>query len=167
MSVKDALNNYYKKQMGTANRQKRKNKKPEKEVEKKVLAWAAKHGFDLQVFESKAVYSASAGRYLHSQASESVSDLIGNNQEIACYIELKAPGRRSTLKEHQLRFLQKKINQGCFACCVDSALMLEDTWSKWRSLKDKEQAKKFLLNYLPKKKQKKDAPQADDTDLPF
>lgn len=154
MSAKDALNRYYKRQMGRDKRDqkpKRKNAKPEKFLEKEVLAWASSKAIHLHVVEAKAVYSQSAGRYLRGQAEAGLPDLIGNIEGLSVWIELKAKGRRSTLKPHQQAFLIAKIEQGCFAACIDSVDQLESLLSTYFKTAFSDRAK-LLLDHLPKKK---------------
>jgi hypothetical protein len=74
---------------------------------------------------------------------------------MAVFIELKAKGRRSALRENQREFLIEKINTGCFAVVVDSLELLENQWERFCLLKKRRQyqmAKDFLFTALPKKK---------------
>jgi len=155
MSAKSALLNYHKKiwdkDKRTQSRAGKKNDKPEKALEKSVLAWASSRNLFLHVVESKAVYSASAGRYLRGQAEAGLPDLIGNVLGLSVWIELKAKGRRGTLKEHQRAFLVRKIEQGCFACCVDSVDQLASLLSSYFNTPSSDRAQ-LLQNHLPKKR---------------
>lgn len=137
----------------------RKNNKPEQSVVKEVLKWAKSRGLDLHVVESKAVYSASAGRYLHSQTSESLPDLLGNYQGLSVWIECKAKGRVSTLKEHQRAFLARKATQNCFACVTDSVKRLENYFDTFLTLLPEDRPT-YLLSHLKPKK-----PHSDESDL--
>ncbi len=154
MSAEDALLKHHQRQwdkIQKESRPKRKNRKPEKLVEIEVLAWAKEMGMSLHVVESKAVYSRAAGRYLHSQTSESLPDLIGNFGEFSVWIELKARGRRSTLKDHQREFLVRKIQEGCFACCTDRMMHIDHLFQTW--LKAGEMYRqKYLMDDLPRKR---------------
>lgn len=151
-----------------ASKPKRKNKKPEKEVEKLVMEWLERHSFSCHVVESKAVYSARAGRYLRGQTDAGVSDIIGCDRNgISVWIELKAPGRRSNLSDNQFRFLSDKIRLNCFACVVDSVELLEHYHGKfihYRVQNLKEKAAQFLLDQLPKKRKNR---AKDDEGLGF
>lgn len=174
MSAKEALHKYLKRQANIIDREmkgkKRKNKKPEKETEKKVLNWCKKIGIDIHVIESKAVYSKKAGRYLKSQTSESLPDLIGNYEGIAVFIELKAYQRRRALKDHQRDFLIRKIKQDCFACCTDRVEHINDLFKDWLNLSSRESRINLLLSDLPKKrklKSKNNSNQIDCQDLAF
>lgn len=132
---------------------KKRNLKPEKQVEKDVLAWCSLNGFDMSVVDSKAAYSPRAGMYLkrNRMTSESMPDLIGNYGSIASFIELKAPGRRKNLSLEQWLFLKRKIEAGCFACVTDSVVHLSELLKRcYRidrplNVMDKE----VLLNDLP------------------
>jgi len=132
-------------------RVKRRNKAPEKAVQTEVMAWLNSKGFDCNVFESKAVFSASANRYLHSQMKPGVVDIIGNDPNgHAVFIELKAPGRinRSSLRAEQRLFLLRKIETYAFACVVDSSKRLEEIYSGWKAI-DVPQRRDFLKSTLP------------------
>lgn len=147
-STKKVLEKYFNKQARKNDplRKKRKYSRPEKQVEKEVMAWLKDHDFSCHVVEAKAVYSPSAGIYLNSQAEPGMSDVIGCTPDgRGCFIELKARDRRSALKDHQRRFLLSKISRGAFACVVDSVEYLEKCWSHYKRGGDMTEA-------LPKKK---------------
>lgn len=153
-SVEDAITRYYERQnlVPTTSVPTRKNEKPEKEVEKKVLDWCRSFaGWSMDVVEAKAVFSEGAQMYLHSQAKSGFSDLVGcTGMGLFVAIELKAPGRLSTLREKQREYLIDKINKGCFAVVVDSVELLITLWKTFVSLPSVEERKKFLLESLPK-----------------
>lgn len=130
----------------------KRNSKPEKILEKEILHFLRLNGFDVDVVESKAVFSQKLGRYLNSQTTVGMSDLIGNDKNgHACFIELKAKGRRSTLSQRQKLFLMKKIDSNAFACVVDSVEMLSQIYQDWKHYKASTdyEARQFLLNMLP------------------
>lgn len=134
-STKAVLEKYFEKQAreNDPTRQRRKNKKPEKLVEKAVMDWLKRSDFSCHVVESKAVFSPRAGIYLNSQAEPGMSDIVGCTPDgKGCFIELKAKDRRSDLKDHQRRFLLEKISRGAFAACVDSVEYLERCWSHYK-----------------------------------
>lgn len=164
MSAEDALLKHHQKlldrEIRSAKRGRKKNQKPEKELEKQILAACEQWGFDLHVVEAKAVYSEKAGRYLRGQTEAGLPDLVGNLEGLSVWIELKAPGRRSTLKEHQRAFLVRKIEAGCFAVCVDSAEGLYDLTRAFLSTRSSDRCQ-LLLDHLPKKRQGRD--QSDDS----
>lgn len=165
MSAKTALHKYLEKQLKKDGKVPRKNQKPEKDVEAEVMTWLSANQFDCHVVESKAVYSYSAGRYLHGQTNPGFSDIVGNDANgMAVFIELKAKGRRSTLRQKQKAFLKKKIASNCFAVVVDSAELLATTYKEWSKLRaDSPKTSQFyLFDQLPKKREK----QEDDETTP-
>jgi hypothetical protein len=149
--IEDAITKHHAK---TAKRKgvKKKNGKPEQLVVKAVMEWGKRVGCDLHIVESKAVYSKAAGRYLHTQTSESLPDIIGNWKDLSLWIEVKAKGRRSTLKPHQKDFLERKIQQGCFAVCVDDVQDLDLIFQKFQVATPGMIREGILLDHLPKKK---------------
>ena len=54
---------------------KRRNKSPEKEVEKEVMAWLKRNQFYCHVVEAKAVFSEKTGTYLRGQAAPGFPDI--------------------------------------------------------------------------------------------
>lgn len=132
---------------------KKKNKSPERDLQKIILAHLNTHRWVVYSIEAKAVYSKSAGRYLNSQTTPGLADVVGStpNGE-SCFLELKAPGRRSKLEDHQRAHLIKAIKSNAFAGCFDSLENILQTYSQWsdlKSLHSLEAAKTFLLNHLP------------------
>ena len=160
MSVKDALDNYSRRYLGIKKkRTNKKNKQPEREVQKEVLAWCSATGFDVSVVESKAVYSRSAGRYLRGQATAGFSDLAGVTPDgTGCFIELKAPNKLSTFRHAQYDYLCSKIRKGAFGCCVDSVCLLADLYRVWVNLKKNNTTEHidFLLQEIPKPRNRND-----------
>jgi len=123
--------------------------KPEKIVEIEILLKSSKDNFLFFIYESKAVYSAKACTYLHSQLPTGHSDLAGICPcGLPAYIELKAKGKLSTLKSNQKIFLTNVINHGAFAVVVDSYKLLSEYYEKFHSLK-REERKTYLLSLLP------------------
>ena len=144
---------------GTGKKRK-KNGKPEKMVERDCLAWMRKMDWEVQIYESKAIYNAAAGRY---QANPGVKTGNADCQGImpsgvSVAVEFKAPGKLSTfLKDTnipQRDFIIKRIHMNGFAVVVDSVEMLMDIYRQWEILKAKgdEQAKTFLTASLPVRK---------------
>lgn len=159
MSAKLALDKFSRRHAGIK-RQRQKNEKrqsPEKEVEKEVIEWCRKRGFDVSVVESKAVFSRSAQRYLRGQTEAGFSDIAGcDDCGRAVFIELKARGKKNTIRPAQVEFLLRKIRLGAFGVCVDSVDCLNDFYINWSILKkeSEEKAKNYLLSVLPKSNQK-------------
>ena len=136
---------------------KRSNAKPEFELRKQVMRWLEANNFSCDVVESKAVYSQAAGSYVRGQAVAGFSDIVGvcSFGGAACYIELKAPGRRATLKDHQRDFLMHKMHVYAFAVCIDSVEDLADVYSRWLRfyrLGQLQEARSLLMRHLPKPK---------------
>lgn len=157
MSAADALNKYLTRQLPREQKPKRSNAKPEFEVKKLVMRWLEANNFSCDAVESKAVYSHAAGSYVRGQAVAGFSDIVGvcNFGGAACYIELKAPGKRSTLKPHQRDFLMHKITLYAFAVCIDSIDDLADVYSRWLRfyrLGQLQEARALLMRHLPKAK---------------
>jgi hypothetical protein len=126
-----------------------KNKSPEKALVKLLITEAKAMGMELAVVDSAAVFSVSAGCYLGSQTSESLPDLIGDDDMgRVIYLEAKAPGKRSTLKPHQYDFLKRKIERGCFACCSDNPKHFRRLYEAWLDL-DRLARARYLLEDLP------------------
>ena len=150
--IENAVGNYIKKHCADTSKLKRTHGRPEKEVEKSVMQWLSSQNIFAQVIESKAVFSQAAGRYLSGQASAGFPDLVGINCHGAFLaIELKAQGRRSTVKQHQLDFLLKIISMNGFACVTDSVLHLSSLYFSWVNA-PLENRQTILLNDLPRKK---------------
>jgi hypothetical protein len=113
------------------------NKKPEDLVKFQCLSWMNSAGFSVQCIESKAVYSARAGRYLRGQTKKGTPDIIGTTpfQGVSCYCEVKAAGRIKNLSSHQVMYLEEKIKHGAFACVTDSHILLASTYKDWVELR--------------------------------
>ncbi len=161
-STKAALNRYYEKQARELSRVKRTNQKPEFQFRYHIaVPWFRVNGFDVDVVESKAVYSHAAGRFLEGQAEAGFSDIVGVTSYfgVGVWCELKAPGKRSTLKPHQRDFLLSKINKYAFALCADSIHGpngIETVYKEWMRLRQTGmlmQSKTYLIGQLPKVKE--------------
>jgi len=135
-------------------KEKRHNAKPEKEVEEEVLEWCRSCGWDVNVIEAKSTWNERAGRYISQSVTPGYPDISGNTDVgLSIYIELKAPGKRSTLRPEQYSFLLRKINTGCFAVCVDSASYLETIWKAYNNCYNRREFLKSIL-HEPKVKDK-------------
>ena len=153
-STKAALMRYYERQL-PSDKPHRKNEKPEKEVEAAVLAWCRSRNWFLQVFEAKSVFSEQSQRYISATMKAGTPDLVGiTNCGVFVAIELKAPGRRSTLRPRQREFLLEIIKRGGFGVVVDSVSMLEKAWLEFTISTD---PLKLLTSFLPKEKAEKSA----------
>lgn len=156
MSAEQALLNHHKRQLGL-NKRTKKNKHPEKDVVKSCMIWFAENGFSMSVVESKATFSEKSGRYISGQAEPGFPDSAGcTPYGYGCFVEFKAKGRLSTLRDEQRDFLTDKIHHGSFACVVDCVDRLYEIYTKWlnkRNMGD-HVSKEFLLSCLPDKKKK-------------
>jgi len=133
---------------------KKKNENQEGPVVLEIKKGLTALGFDLNIVEAKAVYNHAAGRYISGQVDPGYPDLSGNgpNGE-SVFIEVKASGKRSTLRLEQYAFLKNKIDKNCFAICADSfeyALNAFNTWIKLSPALRRD----FLLAELPGKHRK-------------
>lgn len=127
---------------------KRTYKSPEKDLEALVLDWLRLNKFDVNVVEAKAVFNPKIKRYISGMTTPGFPDVVGNDCDgNAVFVELKAPGRRSTIRDDQYRFLMRKIESNCFAVCIDSLGMLQQLYNGWKSL-DRDDRQDFLLTQL-------------------
>ncbi len=153
MSAQKALYNYHAKQLPKNNRAGRKNKKPEKDVEKSCLKWMRGHGMNVDIIEAKGGYN---NAYNVIPVKAGFSDCVGNdNLGRALYIEFKSKGNKNRLMEHQRQFLLNKIHTNSFAIVCDSVDHLSNSYNIWAGLYDYgkyERAREFLLSLLPKSK---------------
>jgi hypothetical protein len=152
MSARDALMSFSSKQTKKARTNKRKNKRPEQEVVKEIIKWGKQNGFSLDVIE------ASGGRNAYGAITvkSGYSDISGCDRNgYACYLEVKARGRISTIRPNQYDFLLKKIQYGAFAGCFDNVESLNHIYFNWLNMRengDIDRAKKYLQKnlYQPK-----------------
>lgn len=136
-----------------------KRSNPEKALEKQVLAWCRANGFDVSVIDSS-TYGVKFG--VDKTSEYGISDLVGNRGAIAAFIELKAPSKLSTLKFHQYKFLLRKLEAGCFACCVDSVERLAELWQQYEY-----EGAKSLISALPLSKSVRDGIAIENSPLGF
>lgn len=158
--VQQALERHHEKLLKEDKGPQRKNKKPEKEVEEVCLKWMREKGWEVQVYESKAIYNPRAGTYTQNQGvkkgNADVQGLMPDGTSVA--IELKAPGKLSTFLSDkstpQRDFIIKRINMNGFACVVDSVERLKTIYGEWLVTKQlsPEASKLFLFNQLPQRK---------------
>jgi hypothetical protein len=154
--VKAACEKFASRQLNREHTTYRKNDKPEQLVVSTCIKWMRAQGWDAHTIESKAQWDKDQEIYRAKAAPVGFSDCVGCLPNgCAVFVEFKAKGKLSTLKDHQRIFLEGKINKNCFACCVDSVDQLEKTYKGWRDLKNRGQhvdARQFLLELLPKKR---------------
>lgn len=115
------------------------NQKPEKRVEAQVLYYLRARGWNMDVVESKAVFSKGAGKYIKGMATPGFSDLVGVCPGgRAAYIELKAPKSARTVRADQRLFLTRKIESEAFAAVIWSIEELERVMSGYAEAGNKQ-----------------------------
>jgi len=140
----------------------RKNKKPEKQVEKDCLKWMRENGFDVDIIEA----SGERNEFGAIAVKSGYSDCSGNDSfGRAVYVEFKAPGRAvfSSVRPGQIKFLKRKIETNCFAVVVDSAKVLENYYRAWINVgmtRGRDGAREYLKDIFPKERVNQ-----DDSDL--
>lgn len=132
---------------------KEKNQTPELAEQMLVLNYLESIGWLMTEVDSKAVYSEKLGTYVSGNATVGTSDLVGCTESgLGSFVEMKAPGRRSTLKNHQREFLVERIYKGSFACCSDGVEHISGLIAAWNSLSSLAEKKALLLQDLPPEK---------------
>jgi len=156
LRIAGAMQRYHERQEPRPANPQRKNSRPEKLTEQQVLQWAKLHSIHLHIVDSTA-YDFRLKKIGQQKATSGFSDLVGNTEDgLALYIELKALGKRHAVSEPQRRFLEKKINQNCFAAVVDSHEILNLIWHRFLDLKSPELRRQFLLDQMPQKRKSQD-----------
>lgn len=150
-AVKRSIEKYILKQTVKTTGVRRKNKKPEKEVEKKVMAWLKTNGFSCHVVEAKATWSKASNCYKSQLVAPGFPDICGCSANgLSVWIELKAPGKGRRPRVEQYEFLMDKIEKNCFAVCVDSVEILEKLWRDFCDYKTKVARIMYLKTMLNK-----------------
>lgn len=152
--ARKALESYYQNQLPKERKIKAKNQRPEKDVEYECLVWMRQQGWDVQIYEAKAVWNPKARRYLSQSMKAGTVDCQGLMPGgVFVAVEFKAPKRISTFnlaKNHRQRqYLIEKISFGAFGCVVSSATRLEQIYNSWRDLKSPEEKRTYLMACLP------------------
>jgi hypothetical protein len=146
--VESAMLNFSKKQL--PNKKRAKNRNVEGPVVLEIKNKLFELGFSLDIVEAKATWNERAGRYMSSQAVPGFPDLCGTGPDgESVWIEVKARGKRYTIRPAQFNFLLEKIKQGAFAVCADSSAYVIDCFNKWKTL-DRVARQNFLISELPK-----------------
>lgn len=110
----------------------RKNKAPEKQVVKQICAWLKSSGFSYDIVEASSFDRTRKVMVHDTKVTAGFSDIVAcDPYGFACYIEAKAPGKRSTLRDHQRQFLMNKIENNAFACVTDSVEHLNNLYFTW------------------------------------
>jgi hypothetical protein len=124
-------------------------KRPEKLVERDIMAWAFQRGWLLHVIDSKKQRNAKGDFVFSDAAPTGISDLVGcDKRGQAVYIELKAPGKESVCRLEQRNFLLRVIEHNAFACVVSSPEQLEEIYCTWVG---HENGRKYLTSKIPTK----------------
>ena len=137
-----------------------KNRKPEvRFIQLELLPYLRQIGCDVEIIESKAVWSPSAKRYLKGMSEPGHSDIAGNLPNgMAIYVEAKSPLSKITpskLRDDQWVFLMRKINTNAFAVVVNNVEDLHEMLCHWTGLVEENklaQAREYLVSKLPKKR---------------
>lgn len=161
----DALNKFYERDALkvspkiAAVEKRGRNARPEKDVEKECLVWMRAQGWNVAIYESKAVWNSRAESWTKSGMKFGTCDCMGNTDDgVAVAVEFKAKGKLSTFNREdnhlQRQFIIEKINTNAFSCVVDSATLLAEIYAKWKSLREAggPAAKAYLMLALPKAK---------------
>jgi VRR-NUC domain. len=123
----------------------------EKSVECQVLAWAFQNHWSIDVYDSKAIQSVSSRYIRNSGLKVGTPDLIGcDNQGNAVFLELKRPGKASVCSLEQRQFLERKIDCNAFCLVLDSSDYLQNVYTKW-SLMGQKDRRDYLKSLLPVK----------------
>ncbi len=157
--IKSAVEKYLTKNDPALQKPKRTNNSPERDLQKEAIKWLNSSGFSVNSIESKAQFSEATGRYTAQTNIDGLPDIIGNDTAgRAIYIEMKAPGRKNTLRDNQRKFLIQKINTNCFAIVADSIEYIKKTYAAYCDMPFIPMGNRmeFLLSELPKEKASKD-----------
>jgi hypothetical protein len=160
-STIDAINRHAQRQLDAAKPKETRaaNKAPEKDAEKECLKWMRDKSWSVEIYEAKAVWSASAQSWVQKGMKAGTCDCMGSTDEgISVAVEFKAKGKLSTFNKTgnflQRKFIVDKINSQAFACVTDSADRLETIYNRWNKIRadDKGAAKLYLISMLPEDK---------------
>lgn len=124
-----------------------KNKAPEKDVEKELDAYWLAAGFFINRYESKA--KNIGGVWRSSGLEFGTPDRLGCDRSgYFIAVEVKAKGKRSSLREEQRIFLIKIIERGGFGLCCDSLEYFKKHYKMWTGLSGKIRVD-YLMALLP------------------
>lgn len=116
----------------SAKRPTRKNKKPERDLQKKIFSWCREAG--MHVYITDRGYWGRIGMLYSCPFAQGHSDISGNDKDgLSVYIEVKAPGRIKTLKSDQREFLKERIKEKCFATVTDDLEKLKSLYFKFKT----------------------------------
>lgn len=148
--IQASIEKFHKRELNQSTVVKRKNNKPEAKIENEIYKHLNSIGWSIDFYESSTF--GINPEYQDYKVRPGHSDLAGNLPNgIACYIEVKNTGRRSTLSDNQRQFLIDKINTNCFAVVADSLSYVLNTFETWQNSQFK---KAYLLKELPPERTK-------------
>lgn len=151
--IRKIVENYCDREQRKYTPKKKKNSKPELEVEKALAEHWRKEGFFMKKYESKAVLIN--GVWRQPALSKGTPDWMGCSPDgVYVVSEVKAPGRRSTLRIEQRDFLVEVIKRGGFGICCDSVEYFKKHYKYW-SMLNRRIKKDYLLALLPGVKREK------------
>ena len=154
--TKTALENFYRNQIP---KPKRRNSRPEKEVEHACIEWMRAMKWDVQVYEAKSTYDPKSRRYVGRTMKPGTVDCQGvmpSGRFVA--VEFKAKGMLRTFNSprnmRQAGYLIEKINNNAFGVVVDSVERLKELYHGYMNALSygDEAAKQYLFESLPVKK---------------
>lgn len=147
--IKEAVYAYSRKQ----NAPKRKNSRPEETVVTDLMLFYKRNKFFIKNYESKA--KNINGVWRTSGLSDGTPDLMGVCPNGYFHAnEVKAPGKRSSLRPNQREFLMRVILNNGFAICSDSVEHTKKLYDKWIKEKELKKKRDLLIQDLPVKRSK-------------
>lgn len=153
--VKLALFNYYKNQ--TIEVKKKKNQKPETQALADIMmVLKIKHWLCFR-YEAKSAFDPISNKYRMTHVVPGHTDIAGITPEgFPFYIEVKAKGKRSQVRDNQIKFILDTIRFGSFSIVADSGEYVLDCYTKWIDVIKKgsrgKEGIKYLIGLMPKLK---------------
>ncbi len=147
------------KENGVGSSRKKKNEKPEKNVERACVEWMRGMNWEVEIFEAKSTFDPRRGVWRNQSMKAGVCDCLGTmpcGTPVA--IEFKALGKLATFSQlkntRQIEYLTRKIEYYAFGAVVDSVDRLIHIYNEWseRSTESKDIARMYLLEMLPRRK---------------
>lgn len=140
-------------------KQKKKNKHPEKEVERLCMLWMRSQGWDVQIYEAKNTFNHRTQTWSSKSMQAGTVDCQGVMPNgIFVAVEFKAPARLRSFNrlsnQKQKDYVITKIGSNAFVAVVDSLELLQKIYAGYQfALKDgQDAAKQFLFDHLPGRK---------------
>lgn len=159
--IRRAVERFSEREQPTKKKPKKYNSQPEEKVVRELLQYYSDNNFFINRYESKAKrIQLKSGASLWRTAGVEIGtpDLLGCCPNGFIHAnEVKAKGRRSTLREEQREFLTQVIIHGGFGVCCDSVEYLRKVYAYWIGLRNLRERKQFLLDQLPKRRTSRDS----------